>query len=269
MFSRMHQKLGTAGLVVAIVALVAALTGAAFAAGGGLNGTQKKEVKKIARQFAGKDGAPGAQGPAGPQGPKGDPGPKGDTGAPGKDGTNGTNGKDGKDGEAGMCSEAKPECKLASGATLTGVWGAANSATTQSFTGEVSPISFPIRVSPAPTTVVSHPVGPFKFGLKIGNGSAGFFGPWPSPGEEEQFLEDEAAYLAACPGSVSAPEAAKGFLCVYEGAIRREGTLLEPSEGEAEIVANEAEAASTFGVVLPWHMGPKVSVRGTWAVTAQ
>jgi hypothetical protein len=55
MISRIHSKLGTAGLVVALVALVVALTGVAFAASG-LNSKQKKEVKKIAKQFAGKQG---------------------------------------------------------------------------------------------------------------------------------------------------------------------------------------------------------------------
>jgi len=88
MFSRIHNRLGTAGLIVAVIALVAALAGTAFAAAK-LNGTQKKEVKKIAKQFAGKDGAPGApgaQGPAGAKGDKGDAGGKGDTGAPGSNG---------------------------------------------------------------------------------------------------------------------------------------------------------------------------------------
>jgi hypothetical protein len=77
MFSRIHDKLGTAGLVVAVAALVVALAGTAIAALPALNSRQKKEVKKIARSFAGKPGASGASGPAGPAGPAG------------KDGTNG------------------------------------------------------------------------------------------------------------------------------------------------------------------------------------
>ena len=60
MISRIHSKLGTAVLVVAIVALVVALTGVAVAEP--VLTQQKKEVKKIAEQFAGKPGAPGAVG---------------------------------------------------------------------------------------------------------------------------------------------------------------------------------------------------------------
>jgi len=89
MFSRIHNRLGTAGLIVAVIALVAALAGTAFAAAK-LNPTQKKEVKKIAKQYAGKNGAPGAPGPAGPKGDKGD---KGDAGAKGDAGSPGANGK--------------------------------------------------------------------------------------------------------------------------------------------------------------------------------
>ena len=73
MFSRMHDKLGTAGLVVAIVALVFAMVGGAYAAGG-LTKQQEKQVTKIAKKYAGK---PGAQGPQGPQGPAGLVGAKG------------------------------------------------------------------------------------------------------------------------------------------------------------------------------------------------
>jgi hypothetical protein len=89
MFSRIHSKLGTAGLIVAVIALVAALAGTAFAAAK-LNGTQKKEVKKIAKQYAGKPGAPGAPGLAGTKGDKGD---KGDAGSKGDAGTPGAKGK--------------------------------------------------------------------------------------------------------------------------------------------------------------------------------
>ncbi len=86
MFSRIHNKLGGAGLVVAIVALVAAVAGTAFAAAK-LNGTQKGEVEKIAKKWAKKiPGPAGAKGDTGPAGTKGDQGAKGDTGASGPDG---------------------------------------------------------------------------------------------------------------------------------------------------------------------------------------
>lgn len=135
MIARIHERLGTVGLVVAIVALIAALGGTAFAAVDKLSTIEKKEVKKIAKKFAGQPGAPGAQGPAGPQGPKGDAGAKGDPGAEGKEG------KEGKEGEPGICSPSAPTCVMPSGATFTGTWGFRSVGTTRS----VAEISFPLR----------------------------------------------------------------------------------------------------------------------------
>jgi hypothetical protein len=145
MLKRLHNKLGTAGLVIAVVALVVAVAGTAFAAGG-LTKQQEKQVKKIAKKYAGKNGAPGAAGPqgsAGPQGAKGDQGPKGDAGAPG------TNGDDGQDGEDGVCSEGVPTCVLPKGATVTGVWGVRATGVGQAY----AQISFPLRFTGAEPTV--------------------------------------------------------------------------------------------------------------------
>jgi hypothetical protein len=114
MLKRIHDKLGTAGLVVAVVALVVAVAGTAFAAGG-LTKKQEKQVVKIAKKYAGKDGAQGPKGDpgqAGSQGSKGDPGPKGDAGVPGNAGP------EGKQGPAGPT-----ETTLPPGKTETGVWG--------------------------------------------------------------------------------------------------------------------------------------------------
>lgn len=110
MLNRIHQKLGTAGFVIAIIALVAALTGGAYAAGGGLTAKQKKQVEKIAKKFSGQ---PGATGPTGAVGPTGAAGPAGRDGANGVDGTPGT---PGKNGETGF-TETLPSEK-----TETGTW---------------------------------------------------------------------------------------------------------------------------------------------------
>jgi len=137
MISKLHQKLGTAGFVVAIVALVVALGGAAIAAVPGLNPKQKKQVTKIAMKYAGKNGAPGA---VGPQGPKGDPGvagsqgPKGDAGAPGLEGPEGPPGP--------------TETKLPSGKTLKGLWQF--EVNQNPFGLGLMTISFPLRVEPGP-----------------------------------------------------------------------------------------------------------------------
>jgi hypothetical protein len=83
MWDRIRERVGSAGLVVAVIALVLAVAGGAYAAGGGLSGKQKKEVEKISKKFAGKPGAPGT------------------AGANGKDGANGSNGKAGGNGNPG------------------------------------------------------------------------------------------------------------------------------------------------------------------------
>jgi hypothetical protein len=86
MLQRLHRRLGTAGLAVAVIALIAALGGTALAASGALTGKQKKEVQKIAKQYAGKPGAPGAAGTNGTNGTNGKDGSNGAPGAPGKAG---------------------------------------------------------------------------------------------------------------------------------------------------------------------------------------
>ncbi len=141
MLNRLHNKLGSAGLVVAVVALIAAVAGTAFAAGGLTKG-QEKQVVKIAKRYAGKPGAQGPKGDAGaagPQGPKGDPGPKGDTGNPGAPGEEGPPGP--------------TETELPPGKTMAGLW---------SYRGEGSEnyyvtISYPLR-APAGTELGEGPI---------------------------------------------------------------------------------------------------------------
>ena len=110
MIKRLHDRLGPAGLVIAVIALVAALSGAAFAASGGLTPKQKKEVKKIAKSFQGT-GPQGVQGVQGSAGPKGDQGPKGDAGLRGPRGEEGPQGPPGP-----------TETTLPAGKTETGTW---------------------------------------------------------------------------------------------------------------------------------------------------
>lgn len=107
MISRIHQKLGTAGFVIAIVALVAALCGGAYAAGGGLTGKQKKQVKKIAKTEAKKFAKAGAAGPAGPAGPQGPAGPAGAKGDKGEKGATGEQGEKGEKGDTGTGAAGK------------------------------------------------------------------------------------------------------------------------------------------------------------------
>jgi hypothetical protein len=259
MLSRAHSKLGTAGLVVAIVALVAALTGAAFAAGG-LTKKQEKQVKKIAKRYAGKNGAPGAPGP---QGPKGDQGLKGDQGPKGEKGDQGTVG------EAGMCSEEEPNCVLAPGAMETGMLSVTGSEAETAGEKIKVALSFPLRLSSAPTAVSSNAE---LFGHKVGvildgtGPTPHFFGPHSSPATgpnpQKEFEEDGEAYEAACPGEFEQPESAEsGVLCIYLGA--------ETGEPPAGPVPAESGPAYTFGIALTFQntFGEYGSRVGSWAVT--
>jgi hypothetical protein len=266
MFSRIHEKLGTAGFVISIVALVAALCGGAYAAGGGLTGKQKKEVKKIAKQYAGAPGAPGAKGDTGAPGAKGDtgaPGAKGDTGALGAKGDTGAPGAPGEDGT--FSTEPLP-----SGQSLAGTWSTTG-------TTQVAPaaISFPIRVSPAPTAILETEYIGRKFGTELKDGEAVFFGPGSKQAIEEAIAneefekaealleEDVTAFQAVCPGNVDAPEAESGFLCVYN---TRDGNgFVEPALSAA--AALKSEAAHEFGVTVPFKFQEAGFVRGSWAVT--
>lgn len=118
MLQRLHQRLGTAGMAVAVIALIAALGGTALAASGALTGKQKKEVEKIAKKVS----KPGPAGAAGANGTNGKDGAEGKQGPEGKAGTNGTNGTNGDDGEPGKSVEAlaidpgEPECEEQGGA---------------------------------------------------------------------------------------------------------------------------------------------------------
>lgn len=236
MLSRIHSKLGTAGLVVAIVALIAALGGAAWAAGG-LTKQQEKQVKKIAKKYAGKNGATGPTGPQGPPGPQGNPGAAGTPGSPGLQGPTGPTGATGKGttgvtGTTGATGVTGPTGEggggftptLPSGESLYGTWSYGQVPPEPNEIGGLSvtvPISFGIPLEEAPEVV------------------------WVGAGEE----------FEECPGTPSEPAAKPGFLCVFfvEGfpfalhgeLVTRGGVVMTGSSHEVQAVAY-----------------------GTWAVTA-
>ena len=162
MFTRIHRKLGTPGLVLGVIACIIALSGTAIAALPGLNSKQKKEVKKIAKQFA----TPGPQGPAGSQGAPG---------AAGKDGTagkSGERGEKGEPGEAGVCSLSNTSCFLPPGATVTGNWAVSQQGANLALVA----ISYPLRVQ-----------GEIHFNFINGSGEAEEYGSASNcPGTAEE-----------------------------------------------------------------------------------
>jgi hypothetical protein len=270
LISRIHNKLGTAGFIVAIVALVAALSGVAIAAGGSLTGKQKKEVKNISKTEAKKyansnPGAPGLPGPAGPQGPKGD------AGNPGSNGTDGTDGEDGKSvtvssftGTKGTCTEeqgglevksASPTAFVCNGkdgttgnASMTGEWGTGavfGAVTTgeglKLITIDSRPVvvSFPAALATAPTVV------------------------WMKKGETESYFGD----TTKCTGTAAAPTAASGFLCLYTGQIDKK--FAGPPNTPADPASNEGDPAEVtkYGFVDYLILEAQGFAQGSWAVT--
>jgi len=273
MLSRVHNKLGTAGLIVAVVALVVALGGAAFAASGKLTSTEKKEVKKIAKKVS----KPGPPGPAGPAGSAGAQGPKGDTGAKGDKGDTGAKGDTG---EAGMCSVAKPDCTLGPNATVTGIWSAAAGEGEKALAN----ISFPLSVSPAPIALYEKS----EFGITVGfelnnpgeggltgenpNSSVSLYGTDVTGGPDfEDLKASEKAFEEACPGNFEEPKATSGFLCIYVGPT--EGKM---EEGGVNFTSDDTEAPHEFGITVPFTFHEALgggendhvaTVKGSWAVT--
>lgn len=289
---RLREPFGKAGLTVAVIALVFAMLGGAYAATG-LNSKQKKEVKSIAKSFQGT-GSAGAAGAKGDNGSNGAQGAKGDTGVVGPQGPQGSQGKQGTQGpagEAGMCSAAKPECKLATGGVLTGVWSATGSRDVVGITETTPPvlvttpsiglaaISFPVRVSPAPTAIGNFEFAAFTIGYQFKNGAIGLYGPYPclegceghgllEQGEMEEILsaaeEAEDAYREVCPGDANNPKAKSGFLCIYRLSSNGNWSSADSSSAAAA----KSEVAHEFGVTVPFQFSSADAfVRGSWAVT--
>jgi hypothetical protein len=260
MFSRIHQKLGTASFIIAIVALVAAMTGGAYAASRGLSGKEKKQVHKIAKKiaraevkkFGGKEGPSGPKGDtgfAGPVGPKGATGDRGSTGPAGPagpvgpQGPQGITGEDGEPGEPGQDGETGFTEVLPAGKTETGTWGLSSPT---SGIPAFQEFSFPIPLSAAPT-------GVFVTAAEMIAGTGATKGcPWD--------------------GETGPPSAAAGKLCVY--AVVQElgttaGEFLHPAVNGFFEEGQLQEGVSQAGAVMEFTCeAPGCRQAGAWAVTA-
>lgn len=209
MFQRIHEKLGTAGFVIAIIALIAALSGGAYAASGGLNGKQKKEVEKIAKKFAGKPGANGTNGANGSPGAKGDTGATGLQGAQGPQGLQGLQGKQGIQGLPGEDGETGFTKFLPSGEEEKGAWSAFIDSHQEFFSPVVAPISFSIPLEPAAVATSKAFVFP-KNATK--EEKFGFNEETKKPG---CVVGEPKCIATGCEGTLQEPTAAPGVLCVY------------------------------------------------------
>jgi len=237
MYRRLHQRFGTAGLIVSILALILAVTGAAFAASG-LTGKQKKEVTKIAKQYAGKPGAQGAQGPAGPQGAAG------------------TNGKDGVSAEATSFSGAAHGCE-AGGVEVKSAKPAAYVCNgKKGEQGEPGPLLETLPKGKTMRGMWSVVVGGVNAEEPSGAGTISF--PFALPSSPQPvYVKEEGEHEEECPGSSGEPEAAEGFLCIYQ--IFEFG-----NPGNFALAPN-----TTLGAVPLFFGGEDGGVvGGSWAATA-
>jgi hypothetical protein len=247
-----HEKLGTAGLIVACIALVFAMLGGAYAATASKQHSKKAKAGK--RGPRGPKGATGAQGPigaVGPQGPKGDPGAKGDKGDPGEKGDTGEQGIAGEDGKSPVRTKIEPTeegCEenggylyevegsgeepaevcngkegspwtaggtLPAGANETGTWYVEGRGGAKGRTA----ISFPIHVSGSVDPTNIHIFG-------------------------------QAGFSTFCGGAVYRPAAiAPGALCIFTGTT-------EAAE-ELKVLSNETEAGefSQSGAIIQMKLG--------------
>lgn len=248
MFSKLQERFGTAGLIVAIIALVAALTGTAIAK---LNGPEKKEVEKIATKAAKKCcSKPGPAGPAGPQGVPGTPGAEGKqgpAGAEGKAGPEGPKGEKGPTGDPWAVGGILPE-----GKSETGAW--AYSKTDMTVNVDVSfviPLAAPLP-----------------------EGNAHLINT-----ESKELIYDaetetvKAIPQTTCDGTSEAPKADAGHFCMYIAKIVSTGIAITPSQNifrpGSEAVFGLGGAAGTTGAHLTIQVFTGTSEGwGTWAVTA-
>jgi hypothetical protein len=203
MLHRVREKIGAAGMAVAIVALIVALGGTALAASGALTGKQKKEVEKIAKKYAGKPGAPGLPGTNGTNGTNGKDGAPG---APGKEGPQGKPGEPGKDGTTGFTKT------LPSKATETGTWALSELARDSVGFRTNIPLSFaiplaePLDASHVQLNTEGYPAADLQR-----------CGEKATPEEEAECEATLEEHEEACPGTSTEPAAAPGFLCTYVG----------------------------------------------------
>jgi hypothetical protein len=297
MFSTLRTRFGIPG-VISVIALVFAMFGGAYAASngngnGGGKATASAKAKKGPRGPKGSKGDTGPAGPAGPQGPagaKGDAGANGANGAPGTPGTSpeGTSFSGSKTVGSVTCAEGGIEYKGANttlvcngkkgangqtgftetlpiGKTETGTWSVGKITDTSQYPGAgtavQSPISFAIPLEAPLDTSHVHLIGT--------NGKERFIAFEP----EEEVKE---IVQPACPGTVAAPAAEPGHLCIYTGEAENVVTN-KVVIGGAVIVGPIVSPAGTSGVgaevsgailnVFPG--GPSLSAVGTWAVTAE
>jgi len=250
MFSRLCKHI-TYTNVALTMALVFAMTGGAYAAGKFVITSTKQIKPSVISALKGKvgpAGAKGATGPAGLTGPAGATGPAGPTGATGATGLIGQTGSTGPAGPTGAAGPVGPSGSpwtvggtLPKEQTETGTWlisaGEKNNV--------AAAISFPIQL--AKTMGAGTATEGVHYVSSAGNGTT-------------------------CPGSVTAPSAEPGNLCIYEGVaqgIEEAGGIASPTDIIVPNMDFSTLGAGVSGAVLllAKEGTEEPYAEGTWAVT--
>lgn len=264
MLYRIRSQVGTAGLVVAIIALIAALAGGALAAGNSGGGGSGKAATS----------SKGKRGPKGPKGAKGDPGPTGPTGPTGASGLKGDLGAPGASGKSVQVTEIPADeidCDELGGARV-GVKdepGSAVDVCNGEPGAEGSPWTVSGQLPPGKTEA-----GAWAFNAtQATTGPGGVFVPisftLPLPAALNDthalYVTQQPAFAEHCTGSLDAPTAEPGYLCVYHGARTPNATFVEFGNLNFTVTGASPTGALmnfTFSDALP------ASGYGSWAVTA-
>jgi hypothetical protein len=241
--------------VTVTVALVFAMAGGAFAASHKSHAAKKSPVvitslkqinPKVVAALKGQNGKDGAQGVAGQQGPQGvqgsegakgkdgvpgEPGSRGATGpsgATGPVGATGPKGSTGSTGPEGICATAS--CTLPKGASLKGEWAMRENQAT-GINGLTSAISLGVPLASAPT---AHYI------------------PEGTP---------EGSDPTGCKGTVSAPVAVSGNLCVF---AEEEQNIFQTAPFNPAVTG-----VTTFGFIIKMASSEEglAAAAGSWAVT--
>jgi hypothetical protein len=313
MFQRIRKHLNPS-TAIAFLALVFAITGGAFAATGGSPSRAtltasaakaKAKTKAGPRGPAGKNGATGAPGATGPGGPAGAAGGKGENGATGATGSTGLQGPKGNPGTNGTNGTTGFTKTLPSKETETGVWSytapliyKCNEDTVEEVVngqkvkvghGEFKETNCSVQASPPGTGDFEREPLPAANSATPALVSISF----AIPLEKEQECENEPGKFVkralcapqvqfvaengngtTCKGTVAAPSAEPGNLCVYSeliGGIENE-LIIPPQVGPGERLPGPKNAgAGVSGAELALEIEPGahfIGASGSWAVTA-
>jgi hypothetical protein len=267
MFGAVRRRFNATGFV-AVLALVFAMSGGAYAASRYVITSTRQISPKVLKALQGKAGAAGANGEAGavgPSGPAGPQGARGETGAAGPQGPAGPAGKNGANGTDGTTGFTKT---LPEEATETGTWSI--SASPGPIGYRFASLSFPIPLAEPLGASQVHFINAAGKEVIVATG-----------------LYEESA-SAHCPGTVAAPAAQPGNLCVYEAfavgveekaashaSVTHFGDIFSPTEepgkpGSPKEFGGEFGAAKGGAGLMFGGEGTEGSLGyGTWAVTAE